>query len=202
MTAMPAPARTSLTRRILRGALPAVAAAAVTAVGFAAFTDEARNGGNRATAADVTITEDVAASSPLFDLADWQPGEGDTVARCIAIANAGSIELPLSVRLASAPTGRLGDFVDVKIERGSRPRAEDGPGCSAFTPADQDAVVYDGELDDLPVSRDAALADRGPRLASGAERAYRITWRLQDTEDAEGQSVAGVEFVWETTSAG
>src|SRR3954471_18601369 len=85
-------------RRAARIALPSCAAAIATSVAFAAFTDEAANSGNQASAASVTITEDVAASSPLFDLRDWQPGEQDTVARCIAITNDGSIALPLTLR--------------------------------------------------------------------------------------------------------
>jgi hypothetical protein len=60
-------------------AAPTAAAALAATLAVAAFTDDAQNAGNRASAADVTISADVAASSPLFDLADWQPGEdGDT----------------------------------------------------------------------------------------------------------------------------
>lgn len=189
-------------RRAARVVLPAGVAAIATSVAFAAFTDEAANGGNQASAANVTITEDVAATSPLFDLADWQPGEDDTVARCIAVTNDGSIALPLTLRLDGAPDGSLGDFVDMKVERGTRDRATDSTDCSTFAPAAEDAVVYDGELDEFPTTAAAALSDRGGKLAAGAERAYRATWRLQDTEDAEGKSVSGVDFLWETTSAG
>src|SRR5688572_8455686 len=99
------------------GKLAAPTAVALAAgLAFAAFTDQAANGGNRATAADVTITEDVAATSPLFDLADWQPAEdGATVERCIGVTNGGSIALPLTLRLAGTPSGDLAEYVDVKV---------------------------------------------------------------------------------------
>ena len=193
------PARFRRARRAARVAAPTVAAfSAVFA--FAAFTDEASNAGNSATAADVTITEDVAASAPLFALDDWQPGEdGDTVSRCIGITNGGSIAVPIKLRLAGPASGELGDFVDMTVERGTRTTATDDAGCGSFVAGGD---VYRGELDAFPTSAGTAVADGGGELAVGAERAYRITWRLQDTEEAEGKSLGGVTFRWETTTAG
>ena len=185
-------------KRIVKTLIPATAAAAVTAIGFAAFTDDASNAGNSASAASVTITSDVPASSPLFDLKDWQPGEDDTVARCIAVRNGGSIALPLSLRLDGAPSGELGSYVDMKIERGSRPAATDSSDCDGF---EASGVVFDDELAAFPTARASAVSDGGSPVAAGAERAYRITWHLQDDEDAEGTSISGVNFLWETTSA-
>ena len=194
------PARTRRLRRALKTIVPAGAAAAVTALSFAAFTDDARNDGNRATAASVTITEDVAASAPLFDLADWKPGDGDTVSRCIGITNDGSIALPLSVRFAGAPAGELGAFVDMKVERGTRDAATDDASCASFDADASAPVVFDGTLDTFPTTEAAALGDKGQPLAPGAERAYRVTWHLRDDEAAEGKSVSGVSFVWKATS--
>ena len=188
-------------RRAARVALPTTTAAAVAAIGVAAFTDDATNEGNRASAANVTITEDVSASTPLFDVDDWQPGEGDTLTRCVAITNAGSIALPLTLRLDGAPSGTLGDFIDVTVERGTRDRAVDSADCSTFEPDDVSPVVFQGELDELPTAAGGGLSDKGGALAVGAERAYRVTWHLQDTEDAEGTTVSDVDFLWETTSA-
>lgn len=195
------PQRPSRLGQVARYALPSFAAALVTGIGFAAFTDDAQNAGNQATAANVTITGDAAASAPLFDLSNWQPAEDDTVSRCIAITNDGSIALPLTLRLGGAPTGRLGDFIDMKVERGSRDAATDTADCSTFAPAASDAVAYDGELDAFPTAAGEAISDKGGKLAVGAERAYRVTWHLQDDEGAEGESISGVDFVWETTSA-
>jgi hypothetical protein len=45
------------------------------------------------------------------------------------------------------------------------------------------------------------VSDGGGTLAVGAERAYRVTWQLQDSEDAEGLAVEDVDFLWETTTA-
>jgi hypothetical protein len=189
-------------RRILRAVAPTVAAAGVAALGMAAFTDDARNDGNRASAASVTITEDVPASSRLFDLKGWQPGEdGSTVSRCIAVTNDGSIALPLRLRLDGASTGALGDHIDMKIERGARDAATDTSDCSSFAPAEADATVYDAELDEFPTAAGAGVPDKGGPLAVDAERAYRVTWSLQDSEAAEGLSIADVDFLWETTTA-
>jgi hypothetical protein len=192
---MPLPA---LARRAGKTLLPAAAAALVTAAGFAAFTDDASNPGNRASAASVTITQDVPATAPLFDLSNWQPGEDDTVARCITVRNGGSIALPLRLRLDGAPTGSLGTYVDMAIERGTRPAGDGTSSCSGFAAAGE---VWSGELASFPTAAGAGVADGGGALAPGADRAYRITWHLQDTQDAEGRSVADVDFLWETTSA-
>ena len=190
-------------RRVVRAVVPTAAAAVTATLAVAAFTDEAENSGNRATAADVTIGADVAASAPLFDLTGWQPGEdGDTVTRCIGVTNGGSVPVPVSMRLGGAPTGELADFVDMTIVRGTRDAAVDDAGCASFAPAASEAEVFRGELDEFPATAGTALADGGAPLAVDAERAYRITWTLQDTEDAEGRSLGGVDFRWETTSAG
>ena len=202
MQSIPSPGGRPVRSRVrgaVRALVPSAAAVAVTTVALAAFTDTAGNAGSTASAASVEVTEDVAATAPLFDLADWQPGEDDTVARCIGVTNRGSIALPLAFRLDGAPSGRLGDFVDVRVERGTRPAGDDGSDCAGFT---ADGVVAEAELDDLPTAPGTAVADGGPKLAVGAERAYRITWHLQDTEAAEGLSVSGVDLLWETTSAG
>jgi hypothetical protein len=190
----------SLTPARRLGKLLAPTAVALTAgLAFAAFTDDAANGGNRATAADVTITEDVSARAPLFDLADWQPAEdGATVERCIGITNAGSIALPLTLRLDGAPAGDLAEYVDVEVEHGTRPVASDDASCGEFV---ADGDVFAGELADLPTGTADRIAAGPGKLAVGAERTYRITWTLQDTEEAEGKSVSGVNFLWETTTA-
>jgi hypothetical protein len=191
------PARGRL-RRLGRLVAP-TAVALGAGLAFAAFTDDAANGGNRAIAADVTITEDVDARSPLFDLADWQPAEqGATVERCIGITNGGSVALPLTLRLDGAPAGGLGEYVDMRVEHGTRPAATDDAGCDGFAAGGE---VYAGELADFPTTAAGRLAAGAERLAVGAERAYRITWTLQDTEEAEGQAVSGVNFLWETTTA-
>src|SRR3712207_470221 len=71
---MPSPRRPL--PRLRRLAAPTLAALTAS-FAVAAFLDDATNEGNAATAADVTITEDVPASSPLFDLQDWRPGASD-----------------------------------------------------------------------------------------------------------------------------
>ena len=195
------PATSRRLRRVARVALPSIAAAAVTAAGYAAFVDQAGNDGNQATAASVAITQDVGATTPLFDLTDWQPQEADTVARCISVRNEGSIALPLSLRFKGAPSGELGRYVDMTIVRGTRDAASSTSDCSSFRTDGADATVYDGLLGDFPTAAGGAIADKGGRLGVGASRAYRITWHLHDDDAAQGKSISGVNFLWETTSA-
>ena len=154
----------------------------------AAFTDEASNDGNRATAADVTISAGRAAASPVFDLAGWRPG-GEPERRCVTVTNDGSVAVPLTMRLDGAPGGELAGFIDMTIERGAS--------CDAFS---ADGEVFAGELASFPTAGAGAVADGGPALAEGATRAYRITWALQDDEAAEGRSVSGVDFLWASSS--
>ena len=175
-------------RRTGRFALPLVVAVGA-GLASAAFTDDATVAGNRATAADVTISAGRSATSPVFDIAGWRPGEGASVARCVEIANEGSVPVPLTMRLDGAPAGELAEFIDMTVER--------GPGCDAFTAAGE---VFRGELASFPTQAAGARADGGPALAPGASRAYRVTWRLQDDEQAEGRSVSGVDFLWASSS--
>jgi hypothetical protein len=178
---------TSTLRRTGRFALPLVVAVGA-GLASAAFTDEASNEGNRASAADVTISTGRAATSPVFDLADWRPGGGPE-RRCVTVTNEGSVPVPLTMRLDGAPTGGLAGFIDMTVERGA--------GCDAFA---ADGEVFSGELAAFPATAAGALADGGPALAPGASRAYRVTWELQDDEEAEGLSVAGVDFLWTSSS--
>jgi hypothetical protein len=106
------------------------------------------------------------------------------------------------MRLAGAPTGQLGDFVDMTVVRGTRDAAVDDADCATFRPAGTGAQVFRGELDEFPTAPGTALDDGGGSLAVGAERAYQVTWKLQDTEEAEGRSLDDVTFRWETTTAG
>ena len=174
-------------RRTGRFALPLVVAVGA-GLAWAAFTDDATNAGNRATAADVTISAGRAATSPVFDIADWRPGGGPE-RRCVTVTNDGSIAVPLTMRLDGAPAGELAGFVDMTVERGAS--------CDAFT---ADGEVFAGELAAFPTAAAGALGDGGGALAPGASRAYRVTWELQDDEGAEGLGVSGVDFLWTSSS--
>ena len=175
-------------RRTGRFVLPLVVAAGA-GLASAAFTDDATNDGNRATAADVSISPGRAATSPVFDIAAWRPGAGEAVTRCIGVTNDGSVAVPLTMRLDGAPTGDLGEFIDMTIERGAS--------CDGFV---ADGEVFQGELASFPTTGAGAVADGGAPLAPGATRAFRVRWELQDDEGAEGLGVAGVDFLWTSSS--
>ncbi len=213
-TMPPAGDQPSDSRRPLRRLTRAVAPTLVAFGGvlaFAAFTDDARNDGNHATAASVTITEDLPSSTPLFSLSRWRPyapyQSEYHQTRCIGVTNDGSVAVPLKLRLAQAPTGALGDYVDVLVLRGTRAVDVNDTSCATFradpdipSTAVDEKLVFAGELDELPTTPGTALPDGGDPLGPGAERAYLIKWELQDTEDAEGKAVSNVDFRWESTS--
>ena len=178
----------STLRRTGRFALPLVVAVGA-GLASAAFTDDATITGNRATAADVSISAGRAATSPVFDIAAWRPGPGEAVARCVEVTNEGSVAVPLTMRLDGAPDGGLAEFIDMTIERGAR--------CEGFA---TDGEVFAGELASFVTAAGSAVADGGAALAPGASRAYRMTWELQDEEAAEGLSVSGVDFLWTSSS--
>lgn len=185
-------------RRIGKVAAP-TAAVIGASLAFAAFTDDARNDGNRASAASVTITEDVPASSALFSVTNFRPSD-PTEERCIGVTNGGSVAVPIKMRLAGAATGTgLGDHITMTVERGTRSATDDTASCGSFVAA-ADGQFFNDKLANFPTTAAAAISDGGTTLPVGSERAYRIRWSLDDTEAAEGKTVTAVDFLWTSSS--
>ncbi len=186
-------------RRIGKVAAPTVAVIGV-GLAFAAFTDDARNDGNQASAASVTITEDVSASSALFNLTNFRPSD-PTEQRCIGVTNGGSVPVPIKLRLAAAAGGTgLGSHIQMTIERGTRTTSNNTSSCTGFAADATSPTFFNDKLANFPTTAGGAIADGGTALAVGAERAYRIRWTLDDTEAAEGKTVTGVDFLWTSSS--
>ena len=186
-------------RRLAKVAAPTVAVLGV-GLAFAAFTDDARNDGNQATAASVTITEDVSASSALFNVTNFKPSD-PTVERCIGVTNGGSIPVPIKMHLDGAPAGTgLGSHIQMTIERGTRSAADNTSSCGSFVADATSPTFFNDKVANFPTTSGTAISDNGASVAVGAERAYRIRWTLDDTETAEGKTVTDVDFVWTSSS--
>jgi len=167
---------------------------------FAAFTAEEANSGNAATAADLTVTDDVG-SATLFDpandpdLANWLPGDAEV--RCIGITNGGTV--PAAVTLyGNTPGGTgLGAYVDMTIERGTIAAGHsDRKDCSTFAAA---TSFSSGTVSAFTTTA-PGLSDGGADLAAGAKRGYRITWTLQDAAAAEGRTLSAYTVSWRLTA--
>ena len=186
-------------RRIAKVAAPTVAVIGV-GLAFAAFTDEARNDGNQASAASVTITEDVSASSALFNITNFKPSD-PTESRCIGVTNGGSIPVPIKLYIDGALGGTgLGSHISMTVERGTRSTADNTSGCGSFVADATTPTFFNDKLANFPTSLGTAITDGGTTLAVGSERAYRIRWTLDDTESAEGKTVTDADFVWVSSS--
>lgn len=122
----------------------------------------------------------------LFDLADMAPGR--PVVHCLEVVYDGSI-VPVDLALRAEAAGDLAPYLDVVVEDGTGGGFDD---CSAFRPAGE---VYGGTLAQLAAS---GWIDLGSILNSGERISYRITFELQDREEALGRS-ASTSFVWEVT---
>jgi len=193
------PKRRTLARRAgkLAGSVVVLAGASLA---FAAFTAERTNENNAATAADLTLTDDVG-SATLFnpstdtDLAAWKPG--DTETRCIGITNGGTVPGDITLR-GNTPGGTgLGAYIDMTIERGTIAAGHtDRTDCSTFAGGTQFSTGTVGAF----TTASPGLADGGAALAAGTKRGYRVTWTLQDDQAAKGKTISAYTFTWRITA--
>ncbi len=122
----------------------------------------------------------------LFDLADLGPAK--PVAHCLEVTYDGTV-VPVDLAMRAEATGSLADYLDVTVEHG------DGGGfrnCEGFTATDE---VFQGTLAQLAAS---GWLPQERFVNSGASRSYRVTFELQNRQDALGQSVS-TSLVWEVT---
>jgi hypothetical protein len=182
------------TKQALAALAPVVVASAIVAAAGLAGVDEP------AGRADARLTDDAPSGLPLFDVHDASPNDR-RVRRCIVLRNAGGRPGHISVRLAAPPDGGLASHVEMTVERGTQAWATPGAGCRGFRRARRDATFFRGVLQAFATSPEDAVADRGPAVAAGRSRAYRISWSVRDSRAAQGAVVSGVAFVWEMTTS-
>lgn len=150
-----------------------------------ALTSEGTVAGSAVTSGTISLIDDDAGRS-LFDLSDMAPGR--PVVRCIEVVYDGTI-VPVDLALKAETSGTLAEFLDVSIDEGT------GGGfdtCDGFSATDE---IYDGTLAGLAA---ADWLELERIVNTGSRRSYRITFDLQDEQDALGQA-ASASFVWEVT---
>ena len=136
-------------------------------------------------AGTISLVDDDGGRS-LFDLTDMVPGR--PVVHCLDVIYDGSI-VPVDLSMRAEAVGDLARFLDVVIEQGRGGGFDD---CSGFQLDDR---VVDGTLAELAAS---GWVDLGPIYNTGERISYRISFEIQDRQEALGRT-ASTLFVWEVT---
>ncbi|MEX0755250.1 MAG: TasA family protein [Actinomycetota bacterium] len=183
-------------RRIAISALVVGIVAVVSGTGtWAAFSDTTGNPANAFAAGTVRIADNDSGSA-MMTLTDAYPN--DSVQGCILVTYSGSLDA--DVRLYANVTGSLGQYLTLKVTRGTD-ASPSFPGCGGFTPdptdynGDGPGVIYEGDLDAFPAGWGGGVIDPQTWSTNDAH-AYRFEVTLQDNPNAEALS-AGADFVWE-----
>jgi hypothetical protein len=138
-----------------------------------------------ASSGTISLSDDDQGRS-LFDLGDMVPGR--PVVHCIEVSYDGTI-LPVDLAMRSEAAGDLAAYLDVTIESGQGGGFGD---CSGFT---GDGQVFSGTLGRLAAS---GWLELGQVVNAGDRTSFRISFEVQDTEEALGRT-ASASFVWEVT---
>lgn len=138
-----------------------------------------------ASSGTISLSDDDQGRS-LFDLGDMVPGR--PVVHCIEVSYDGTI-VPVDLAMRSEAAGDLATYLDVTVERGQGGGFGD---CSGFVRDDQ---VFAGTLGRLAAS---GWLELGRVVNAGDRTSFRISFEVQDTEEALGRT-ASASFVWEVT---
>ncbi|MDO9356342.1 MAG: LamG domain-containing protein [Solirubrobacteraceae bacterium] len=150
-------------RLLLSPVVVFVAACAVSAGTFAAYTATSTNPDNLVEAGSVHLYDNDSGSS-LVGLSGAGAGASDT--SCIRVTSDGT--LASQVRLRADSAGSLARHLGVRITRGSGASSFDD--CAGFTPDERNyyglgnGVVYDGRLSDMPSDWATGISDPSATL--------------------------------------
>ena len=174
----------------------------VVGISFSAFSGSTTNSGNGFSSGTVSLSDNDS-NGTLLSLSNAIPGATST--GCIKVTYGGS--LSSSVKLYGTTSGALGQYLTLKVTRGT----DSGgtfPGCGSFTADTRNyigqgaGVIYNGNLSSYPSSYAAGTTD--PDNGTGGTEtwttsevhAYKLEVTLQDNNSAQGQS-ASASFTWE-----
>jgi hypothetical protein len=158
---------------------------------YAVFSSTTQNGPSTLSAGTVTITDDDTGNA-IFSATGTKPGS--TAMSCINVSYAGT--LAANVRLyATSPTGTLGPFVTFSIAEGTSATGGASLSCSNFSPT---STLFSGTMSNFASAKTNFGNGLSTWAPSGsATRSYRITWTIQDDNNAAGLS-GGVTLAWES----
>lgn len=160
----------------------------------AAFTASTSNGSNTWSSGTVLLADDDS-SSVMFNATDIKPGS--TGIKCINVTYSGT--LAGQVRLyVTSPSGTLGQYLDLTVEEGTGATGGATLSCSGFSAGS--TLSAGGEtLDSFATAHSAfggGVSAWAPTGASSETRSYRVTYTLQDDNNAQNKSAAAT-FTWE-----
>ena len=194
-----AAAPTSGTTGIVMGMVGSLLAVSlmVTGASRAAWNATTTNSGNSFGTGSIVLTDDDG-SSALFAAGGLFPG--DTVVDCIEVTY-GSDDDPDAVKLflsAITDGDSLAQYLDLTIEEGSGGSFGD---CTGFTSS---ATIESGaDLADFATNHTSYATGVGTwdPSGNGQTQVYRFTVTLDASapSSAQGATVSGVEFTWETS---
>lgn len=157
---------------------------------YSAFSATTTNASNNWAAASVTLTDDDA-NSAMFNATGLQGGS--TGSKCIEVTYGSAA--PATVKLYGSATGTLGSYLDITVEEGTGGTFAD---CTGFTAG---ATIFTGTLAGFAAASNSFATGVGSfaPTASGQSKTFKITYRVQDNNAAQGTS-ASATFTWEAQS--
>lgn len=182
--------RESQVGRLAAAALAAAVSALIIGSLVVTFSDRALDpsgtvAGASINSGTISLVDDDGGRS-LFDLNDMVPGR--PVVHCLDVIYDGTI-VPVDLSMRAEAVGDLAEFLDVVVETGRGGGFDD---CSGFELGGQ---VFGGTLAELAAS---GWVDLGQVVNSGDRISYRISFEIQDRQEALGRT-ASTLFVWEVT---
>lgn len=192
-------------RRTMVVALPlalVASSAIVYQASNAAFTASTSNGPNTWSSGSVLLSDDDS-SSVMFSATGLKPGSTET--KCLNVTYSGS--LPGNVRLyVTSPSGTLGPYLDLTIEEGTGATGGASLSCTGFVLGSAPSGLLTapgGTLSSFAgTSTDFAtgVSAWAPTGAATEVRSYRVTYTLQDDNNAQNKSAAAT-FTWEARNS-
>ena len=157
----------------------------------AAFSDTTENPGNSWASGTVELSDDDN-NTAMFNVDGLEPGKTGT--NCIQVTYTGSLESDVKLYV-SPPTGTLAPYLNLTVEQGSGGTFAD---CTGFVADATNGTVYNGTLDGLATTASDFATGLGVWTPTGTGQAktYKLTYTLQNNNDAQGKS-AGATFTWE-----
>jgi hypothetical protein len=160
----------------------------------AAFTASTSNGSNTWSSGTVLLTDDDS-SSVMFSVTNIKPGS--TGIKCINVTYSGSLAGQVRLFVTSA-SGTLGPYLDLTVEEGTGATGGATLSCSGFTTGS--TLSGGGEtLDSFATAHTAfgsGVSAWAPTGSGSETRSYRVTYTLQDDNNAQNKSAAAT-FTWE-----
>lgn len=159
----------------------------------AAFSDTTDNGANNWAAGSVVIADDDTGSA-LVNVTGLVPT--DTDSRCLNVTYTGSVASAVRLYATGYSDSGLGQYLTITVEEGTGATGGASLDCSGFTGG---TALYTGTLHGFATTNTsyaAGVSSWAPTGAGPEVKSYRLTWTVQDDNNANGASTQ-VSLTWE-----